>query len=435
MSDNTADSINIESVIIEVKDSKQSAQITNGVSDIDIFEHLDKPYLTAILGYTDRDSVVSNMDIAGGEKIHIRLQSNRAGTVPVSKTFFIDKIVLSDKSTDISEFYVFHLIEDIGYISNLHNVNSSYSGRPSQIIRKISTNLLAKKVDISSEDFQQMKVIVPNLTPIDAMCWVKNRASTSDGYPFYLYSTLVDSDLQMKDLKSLMKSKTKNSERPYTFSESQISESENPPAKSERIIVRFQSKGTENLFKLIQDGLIGSDYRYINVTKNKVDRFTFNVDEEVIKPLKKANIIDKGTPLFDNGRYEDTTADIKSRRISQIGGTSAHHNPLHKSYSESEGVAQYRLNIINRAMTHMLTKSKIDFVVEGIDFLDGNQNDTLGKKISLRFLRNRMDESDTDVYDKKKSGDFLIFACKHSISRNSYYVTMSGLKLSNGEVR
>ena len=72
---------------------------------------------------------------------------------------------------------------------------------------------------------------------------------------------------------------------------------------------------------------------------------------------------------------------------------------------------------------------------KGIDFLDGNQNDTLGKKISLRFLRNRMDESDTDVYDKKKSGDFLIFACKHSISRNSYYVTMSGLKLSNGEVR
>ena len=124
MSDNTADSINIESVIIEVKDSKQSAQIANGVSDIDIFEHLDKPYLTAILGYTDRDSVVSNMDIAGGEKIHIQLKSNRAQTVSVSKTFFIDKIVLSDKSTDISEFYVFHLIEDIGYISNLHNVNS-----------------------------------------------------------------------------------------------------------------------------------------------------------------------------------------------------------------------------------------------------------------------------------------------------------------------
>jgi hypothetical protein len=431
--DNTADSINIESVIIEVNDSKMVSQIANGVSDIDIFEHLDKPYLTAILGYTDRDSVVSNMDISGGEKMHITLKSNRAQTVSVSKTFFIDKVILSDKSTDISELYVFHLIEDIGYISNLHNVNRSYSGKPSKIISNISEEFLKKKINQVSSDFQSMKVIVPNLTPIDAMCWIKNRASTADGYPFYLYSTLIDKDLQMKDLKSLMTSTIMNKGQPFTFSEGEFSESVNPPEKKERVIIRYQSKGTENLFKLIQDGLIGSDYRYINVTKNKVDRFTFNVDEEVIKPLKKDKIIDKGTPLFDNGRYKEITADIKSRRISQIGGSSAH--PNNKSYSESEEVAQYRLNIINRAMTHMLTKSKIDFVLEGVEFLDGDENSTLGRKISLTFLRNRMDESDSDVYDPKKSGDFLIFACKHSISRSSYYVTMSGLKLSNGEVQ
>lgn len=433
MSDNTADSINIESVIIEVNESKKVAQIANGVSDIDIFEHLDKPYLTAILGYTDRDSVVSSMDISGGERVHIQLRSNRGDTVNVSKTFFIDKVILSDKSTDISELYVFHLIEDIGYISSLHNVNRSYSGKPSQIISKISNNFLSKKIEQTPNDFQSMKVIVPNLTPIDAMCWIKNRASTADGYPYYLYSTLVDDDLQMKDLKSLMTSTSMNSDRPFTFSESEFSETENPPPKKERVIIRYQSKDTENLFKLIKDGLIGSDYRYIDVTKNKVEQFSFNVNEEVIKPLKKDRIVDKGTPLFDDGRYKEITADIKSRRISQIGGSSAH--PSDKSYSESEEVAQYRLNIINRAMGHMLTKSKIDFVIEGIEFLDGKENKTLGKKLSLRFLRNRMDESDSNVYDPKKSGDFLIFACKHSISRSSYFVTMSGLKLSNGEVQ
>ena len=89
--DNTADSITIESVIIEVSESTKDAQIANGVSDIDIFEHLDKPYLTAILGYTDRDSVVSNMDISGGEKMHITLKSNAVDTLSVSKKFFIDK--------------------------------------------------------------------------------------------------------------------------------------------------------------------------------------------------------------------------------------------------------------------------------------------------------------------------------------------------------
>jgi len=434
MSDDTADSINIESVIIEVKDDKLSSEIANGVSDIDIFEHLDKPYLTAMLAYTDRDNIVSRFDISGGEKIRITLKSNRDNTISVSKTFFIDKVVLSDKSTDISEMYVFHLIEDIGYLSTLHNLNRSYSGKPSEIIERISKEYFDKNINQVSKDFQSMKVIVPNLTPVDTMCWIKNRASTSDGYPYYLYSTLVGKDIQLRDLKSLMSAAPVNAvDHPYTFSESEFSMTKNPPERRERFIVRYQSKGTENLFKLIREGLVGSDYRYINVTKNKVDQFTFNLDEEVIKPLKKDNIINKGTPLFDNDRYAETTADIKSRRISQIGGTSAHPNDI-KSYSESEGVAQYRLNIINRAMTHMLTKSKIDFVLEGIEFLDGDENSTLGRKISLRFLRNKLDENAEGVYDTKKSGDFLIFACKHSISRSSYFVTMSGVKLSNGEV-
>jgi len=448
MSDDNHESIRIESVIIEVREDRPVAEIANGISDIDIFEHLDKPYLTAMLAYTDRDSIIADMDISGGEKVHITLKSNRTqDTVSVSKTFFIDKIVISDKSTEITELYVFHLIEDIGYVSNLHNVNTSYSGKPSDIISKISNQYFPdKSINQVSQDFQSMKVIVPNLTPIDAMCWIKNRASTKDGYPFYLYSTLVGSDLQLRDLNSLMTASSLNAERTFTFSESALSKSENPPTTTERIIVRYQSKGTENLFKLIQEGLVGSEYRYVDVTKNKRVEFSFNIDEEVIKSFRSHNIIDKGTPLFDNGRYKEITGDIKSRRISQIGSSSAYQNHKSnseseevpqtiKSYSESEEVAQYKLNIINRAMSHMLTKSKIDIVLEGVQFLDGEENMTVGRKISLRFLRNRMNENDAEIFDTKKSGDFLIFACKHSISRDSYYVTMSGVKLSNGEVQ
>jgi len=433
MSNDANNLVNIESVIIEQKESKLSTEIANGVSDIDIFEHLDKPYLTAVLGYTDRDSVVSLMNISGGEKIHIKLKSNRPQTVSVSKTFFIDKIILSDKSTELSELYVFHLIEDIGYMSNLKNVNRPYSGKPSEIISTISKAFLDTTVVHTGEVHQSMKVIIPNLTPIDAMCWIKNRASTGEGYPYYLYSTLVDKELQMKDLHSLMTPVSMNPKTPYSFTGASLAESSSDRTTSDRTIIRYQSKDTENLFKLIQEGLIGSEYRYINVTKNKVDTFSFNVDTEVITRLKTDNIIDKGTPLFDNSKYKDITADMKSRSISQIGGSSAIEGG--KSYSESGAVAQYKFNIINRAMTHMLTKSKIDFVLEGTEFLDGNANKTLGRKISLRFLRNKLEESSTNIYDRKKSGDFLIFACKHSISRDSYYVTMSGVKLSNGEVQ
>jgi len=50
------------------------------------------------------------------------------------------------------------------------------------------------------------------------------------------------------------------------------------------------------------------------------------------------------------------------------------------------------------------------------------------------FIKNKKqekgEETDTDtVFDTKKSGDFLIYACKHSIRQENYTVSMSLVKV------
>ena len=101
---------------------------------------------------------------------------------------------------------------------------------------------------------------------------------------------------------------------------------------------------------------------------------------------------------------------------------------------ESEEIAQYKLDIINRAMVNMLLKNKLDVIIDGIEFLDGKSNTSIGNTVSIQFLRNTRTDDKKTKFDRKKSGDFLIVACKHSFTPRSYYLTLSGVKLSNGEV-
>lgn len=433
-----SDSVSIQSVVIEVSSSISKVEISSTVTDIDIYEHIDKPYLTAVLGFVDIEDVVGSLDITGGEKIHITLKSVRTNTtVPVSKTFHIDKVMTADKGTDVAEFFVLHLIEDIGYTAVLHNVNRAYSGKPKDIISDISKEYFDKSINTSvdannkAQDHQKMKVIVPNLNPVETMCWIKNRASTGDGFPYYLFSTLVGEDLQFRDLKDMM-TQTPVNETPWVFSESGKGNEDQPDTARERTIIKQQTKDTDNLFKLIQQGLIGSKYNFIDVTKNEVYSFDFDLDELVIKPLKKEKIINKGTPLFDNNRLEDTSGDITSRTLTQLSAASVFSGD--KSYMESEEIAQYKLDIINRAMVNMLLKNKLDVIIDGIEFLDGKSNTSIGNTVSIQFLRNTRTDDKKTKFDRKKSGDFLIVACKHSFTPRSYYLTLSGVKLSNGEV-
>ena len=76
--------------------------ITEGVSNIDIYEHLDKPYLTGAITFNDNKDIISSLDVGGGEKVEITLQSTRDYSEPVSKTFYLDTIVAASKLDDNS---------------------------------------------------------------------------------------------------------------------------------------------------------------------------------------------------------------------------------------------------------------------------------------------------------------------------------------------
>ena len=420
-----------ESVLFKSDRLYESIELRNSVTDLDIFEHINKPYLTAILAFQDSGNFIAGADVLGAETITIKLKSSRGDTFPIKKTFYIDSVKASSKQNDNVQFVVLHLIEDIAYQANLKNISRAYQGKCTAIINKIAEGYLNKEVYSTENDQQLIKVIVPNLNPLEAMQWITNRATTVNGYPFYLYSTLVGEKLKFADLGSLLTQNSINKDIPYRFYQGAANSPDRDTQR--RTILDYQQADTEDLFTLIRKGLVGGHYSYINTVNNTRSEFHFDVTKDLLQPLIQKGVVPKaqGNVMYspDYVLNEKSLNELDANFTTQIGGSSSFDDIF--SYSESDLVSDYKLNIISRAMHHFLQKAPMQVDVHGLDFIDGDVNTSTGNIVSLEFLKSIPEDKEIDKLDAKRSGDYLITATQYMFKRERCSVRLSCAKLGN----
>ena len=113
--------------LVSSHEKKIPFEISGLVTDLDVFEHLDKPYLTAMMVFQDTRNIVNGGNIRGGDTVKVKIRNNddTSGSMFVDKSFRIDKVISSTRmeQNENSESVVFHLIENHWYESNLYNVN------------------------------------------------------------------------------------------------------------------------------------------------------------------------------------------------------------------------------------------------------------------------------------------------------------------------
>ena len=200
-----------------------------------------------------------------------------------------------------------------------------------------------------------------------------------------------------------------------------------------RNILSYESTNVGNVFSLLEKGLIGSEYNYLDVTKYNQNEFEFDIESDVNKKFKGSKIINNRSNL-DVLKYDwSNNEPPKTKKITQIGGTTSYDE--WESFSEAPDKARYKNKVTAMSMSKLLVKDPININVNGYDFLDGNMNTSIGRKIRILFAKNKNDTSDTDdtdsLFDLNKSGDFLIFGCKHAIRQEGYTISMTAVKVSN----
>ena len=79
--------------------------IQNLITDITIYEHIEKPYLTAKIVFIDQHNIIQDLDFQGGEKISLSLShgEERISGFEISKEFLVDNIENIIKADERSE--------------------------------------------------------------------------------------------------------------------------------------------------------------------------------------------------------------------------------------------------------------------------------------------------------------------------------------------
>lgn len=431
--DNVSDYV-FDSIILISERLAEDVDIKDAVSDLEVYENLDLPYLTAKLVLVDNANIIKDADILGGERIRITLRSLQVGTKSLSKTFYISKIISAQRNGDHTEVDYIHLVEDICYISNLKNVNKFYRGSGAEIIEKISKSFLSKEIGQLSSDSTSRDIIVPNMSPIEAMLWIRNSMSTVEGYPFYLFSTFFGEKLALADLSTLLQINAING-IPYRSNEgSSTSGAEDVASK---VLNGYRFEESEDLYKLIRKGVIGAKYNYINTLTNETNHFSFDVVKDLLKPLIQKNILGDQKNVTFTPEYEiDGVSfnEMKSRTISRVGASLSYRTDSEKinriGYGEEKNIGNYKRRVTTSAMNHILRKSPLTFAVDGLDFIDGNTHFTIGNNIDIEFLAPLIDHQDQRI-DTKRSGRYLIYSAKHLFKKEKYDLIMTGVKMGN----
>ena len=456
-------SFEIESIALESERLAKDLELKTIVTDLEIFEHIQKPYLTARMLLVDDSNFYQEADIFGSEKIVIIIKSTEDDSTSITKTFFIDHIEKQQQIQDNAKVIAIHLVEDIVYISCLKNINKHYSGKPSEIIKKIARTFLKKDVIRSQDatpfagvpdaidggsfgDQQNIRCIIPNLHPIEALQWLTARASTTKGYPFYMYSTLIDPELIFEDLGTILSKGALNSKDDAKFVASSTKAPTMDVATQRRIIKNYEfSPGSENLLQLITNGLVSADYEYIDTLTENTRKFKYNSKKDLFQKLIDDNILSRDQPnpgihfgeKIDGKSFDEHTTNY----ITKIGGSNIFRTQPEignidwtNSYGETKSAAEYKLKVVKASMDAMVKKNPVTINVDGIEFLKGDFNKTIGNNIDVIFLATLNESTLADeVIDKKKSGKYLIYSARHMFKRTvqKYDIAFNLIKIGN----
>lgn len=435
----------IDEAFISRGKAVQVVDVKNNIDNIEIYESLDRPYLTGRLFLRDDFGFFDYMRFSGTERLQLTLKHPKNKTEAITKHFILTAVADSEKVNEFAEMFVFEFIEEFAFLNQNMILSKSYTGNPIEIAQKIladSLNLIA--LNVSDPPFQkEMKVVVPMMHPLQAAEWVLKRATTEEGLPYYMFSSLNDSVLIIRNLKDMMLQPTWN-ERPFRYSRSYVQGPENP--HDERLLYNvdsFRSNNNENTLNFVNAGTLTSNYKIFDATTGRHETFKFDLKKHLDR-LARDQIIsrDQVSSFEESFQYEAPQSGAGlSQHISKAITRVIYNNTYntdYKNYYEASNAGELDLDAAAMAYRHIIFKNSAEFTLNGVFFLTGT-NFTLGRNIDFVYPKNDGDIADKpqvsekDLIDIKRSGTYLLYSTSHIFSDGNHTVTCHGAKISNAK--
>ncbi len=410
-------------------------ELLGSVTDVEIFENLENNYLTGKLALTDSFRLFDRLDFQGAETITIRVGQSENPNLPeaISKDFIVHKIISAKKTNETTDVIFLNLIEITEFQSNLININRGYRGSPLTIMKSISEEYLGKSIKdfTSAPTFQdKMKMIIPNLSPLRALSWIKARLTTDNGLPTYLFSTFQSDELFYTDLNAMLSQPPINSKKPFLHGSAEdFTEISNNlkiiPIKT------YALENNDDMYSRIREGVVGAKYSHYDSLTGRYKTHKFDIHADAI-PQLEVRAYERPTPASNFELDNRSIQSYESEHISKLSQSGAYEDgsKLFKSIDEEVDAESHNKKSIGKALKSFLIKSPVTIVIDGRGFISGEYHRTVGNTIRILFLANRPNQTEAKI-DTKKSGDYIIYAAKHTLSSEKYMLSLQCVKIAS----
>lgn len=388
--------------------------VTPQVIGIEIYEDIFSPFLSGKLMLKDAQDIITAMPLIGEEFVALRV---RTPLLPddyaYEYTFQIYKLDDRERISERQTMYVLHFMSVEGLVDANKKISKTYSGKVSDIVKKIIVegDALESDKDANIEDTPNSTKFTANFwSPVQCINYLTQNAINQNKSPSYVFFEN-KFGLNFISLESLYT----NTPVYQTFTWDNYSAevasgggSSKNIAKDYQRIIEIRTPQTFNYIDRIQSGLYGSQMVTYDLTTKTYAHsgYTPNFDED--KHLNKY-------PMWTN----KVIAKQRAMLIRE-----------HRYYNNFSGFGDVtNTKTIQRRVSLMAQAEafKIELVVLGrTDYSVGQKVKVIVPKSTQLKATDLVD----DFNDKIHSGDYLVSAICHLVTRQGHECIMELIKES-----
>jgi len=392
--------------------------------ELNVFDSILMPCMSGNILIRDAIGLSDKLSFDGSEVIVIHItKDNDSNYGKFTKKFRIYK--QSDRSivNPTSEMYILHFVSEEFIFSEQQKISQYYKDNYHNIVKNILTNYL--KVPELAKDFFVTpvnnieaskgihEVIIPSLTPFNAIKWLTKRSVNSEDLPNFFFFE----DIKGYNFKSLTKMLQESVVATFNYDPKNI---DIKSIGNEFFGIRdLKILNTYDLIDTTKKGVYASKFIGFDplTRKSTVNRSNFNIitkDKVNSKPnlsaYKNRNGLD-GSSMFDSARvfYPFQTSRQTESYIKENDSNTS-------SIIDDTHIYMFQ----RRSIIANLMQSRIQFSVPG-DF-----NYSCGSTVNLNIPKRSVpaDNKSSDVLDKALSGKYLIASARHIFKYRTHETIM-----------
>ena len=462
MSDKDGNQFIFQSVLYTADRLNEPVELKDAIAEFNIYEDLNKSYLTASILIGDDTGLMDEVQIKGDEKITLTIAKNPrlADPEPYFRLDFkVVSVLRQDKTADRAEVISLNLISVHAYNNSVIKLSKSYTGRLEEIAFSILKNFLNVQITKSDKRYdstqgseqEPVKILIPYLSPLETVEWLTERATDRWGTPFFIWASIWGQNMSETTtlrLGNFMTMVTQGIDaiidNPpeddfiYSMVQTNIKAPEGYKGAM-RIIKNIKFTNIENTLKMIREGAVGSTisnldtYTSQDMTKHySIKQFltTLNGGDEFSSTGRiLGTVYDQQDQLTigDETRY---TAEWSARQRNTVTsyGTYGTVNSIHDAIDASSLLNKVR----PLAIRSMLQRNMLEIEVDGIGILEDELS--VGDIIKVRFVTSDLESKTLTGSNTERSGYYLIQNCRHIFTRERHDAILMICKVAQSDI-